>query len=178
MSVGKSLALFACLGLATTPMRADDRPAKPVVAISGESLSINGKTLTLPCEKKDLVAALGKPDRVAKLANTMLTWDELGVFAYMKPDTTQVTLLSIALDRDTPSFWPKKVFAGTLTVDGATVTADSTLTAINNAKKGKPFEKDATDADTVTIERKMTANILRKGSTGRFVELTIEAKDE
>jgi hypothetical protein len=177
----KTLALFAALGLPVAAARSDDPPVagkKPAVAISGDSLTINGKSLTLPCTRKELIGALGNPDRESKLANPTLTWDDLGVFACVKPNTTTVTAVSIALDRDTPSFWPKKNFAGTLTVDGAPVTADATLAAINDAKKGKPFEKDATDADAVTIDRKVTANYLRKGNAGRFVELTVEAKDE
>jgi hypothetical protein len=176
--------MFRCLTIAfvfalgAAPLRGDESPIKPVVAVSGDNLSINGKSFDLPYEKKDFIAALGKPDRESKLANGVLIWDDLGLFACVHPQTGRITSVSIALGRDSPSFWPQKSFTGTLTVDGAAVSTDSTLTAINNAKKGKPFEKDTTDADTVSIERKSTVNYLRKNDTGRFVELTIEAKDE
>ncbi len=147
---------------------------KPVVAITGESIAINGKLLKLPCEKKELVAALGDPDREASLANVLLTWDDFGMFAYVKPGTTRVLAISVAFNRDTPSFWPKKNFPGTLTVDGATVTTDSDPVQLNKSKKGKPFEKSAFDPDSMTIEGSKATLFLRKAA-GRVVEVTLDA---
>ena len=152
---------------------------KPVIAVSGDTITINGKGLALPFERTELVAALGKPDREVKLANILLTWDGQGVFAYIKPGSTQVNAVSIALGRDTPSFWPKMDFSGTLTVDGAPVTANSMVAAINKAKKGKLFEKDKfADPEAWTIEGKTTSVTLSKGSSGQFNELTISLRDE
>ncbi|HEX8911531.1 MAG TPA: hypothetical protein VF796_04155, partial [Humisphaera sp.] len=104
---------------------ADGKPdaAKPVakdlkVVVDGEKLTVNGKTLTLPADPVDVIAVLGPPDREANLANRIVTWDGLGLLAYVtKKEPAKVRQLTVALGRDDLPFWPKADFSGTLTVD-------------------------------------------------------------
>ncbi len=147
---------------------------KLTIAIDRGTLEINGgKALTLMFDQKELIASLGKPDREAKLTNTLLTWDNLGVFAYVKPGTPKVHAVAIALDRDaTLDFWPKKTFAGTATVDGAPVTRDSTIEQINKMKKGLPFEKNEFLAGSWSFKDAKGSVYLRKGPDG-FVAIEI-----
>ena len=147
---------------------------KLTIAFDRGTVSINGgKALTLMFDQKELIAALGRPDREAKLTNTLLTWDDLGIFAYVKPETPKVHAVAIALDRD-PSleFWPKKTFAGTATVDGAAVTRASTVEQINKVKKGLPFEKNEFLNDSWSFKDVKGSVYLRKGPDG-FVALEI-----
>ena len=147
---------------------------KLIVAFDRGTVSINGgKALTLMFDQKELIAALGQPDREAKLSNTLLTWDSLGIFAYVKPDSPKVHAVSIALDRDASlDFWPKKDFAGTATVDGAVVTRASTIEQINKVKKGLPFEKNEFLTDSWSFKDVKGSVYLRKGPDG-FVALEI-----
>ncbi|HSI35677.1 MAG: hypothetical protein ACAI43_07935 [Phycisphaerae bacterium] len=130
--------------LATLGARADvpTNPADLKVAIDGAKVVINGKTIAVPCQRAELEAALGKPDRESDLANLILTWDNFGVVAYVRKDKGVVRQVTLALDKDAPKFWPAKTFAGTLTLDGAPVTAKSTAEEINAAKTGEKLRTD------------------------------------
>lgn len=160
--------------------KVDPKPVtgKLTVGITGDSVVLNGKAFALPFDQKDLIAILGKPTRETRLTSTLLTWDELGVVAFVKPGGTKVVAVSIALDRDTLSFWPKKPFVGAVMVDGAEVTAAATVEGINKAKKGRPFDKDASDPNGWVADGKAAAVYLRRGAGGKFVELLIDAKDD
>jgi hypothetical protein len=96
--------------------------------------------------------ALGKPTREADLANKLLTWDELGVFAYQTPGTSKVRAISIALDSAPRKFWPKKLFSGVLKLDGATVTAETSVDDLNQARKDKPPFKVSFDTWVVDYD--------------------------
>ncbi|HYE21606.1 MAG TPA: hypothetical protein VEA69_24385 [Tepidisphaeraceae bacterium] len=134
--------------LATLGARGDvpTNPAELKVAIEGHKLVINGKTIAVPCERAELEAALGKPDRESDLANLILTWDHFGVIAYVRKDKGVVRQVTVVLDKDAPKFWPAKTFTGTLTLDGAPVTAKSTAEEINAAKTGEKLRADKTMA--------------------------------
>ena len=51
-----------------------------------------------------------------------LTWDEVGIFAYQDTTGTMINCFAVAFGKDKPAFWPKKAFAGELTIDGVGVT--------------------------------------------------------
>ena len=71
----------------------------------------------------------------------MLTWDDHGVSAAVDPATNRVVSLRVATGKDLFAYSAKKVFAGTLTIDGAAVSGTTAIEAINGSKKGKPFER-------------------------------------
>jgi hypothetical protein len=130
---------------------AAEDPKKMVVAVDNEAVTINGKRLTLPFERDELIKILGKPNRESNLFNKLLTWDDLGIVAYQQKESTTIHGLSFALDKKSYAFWPKTMFAGTLTVDGAPLTVTSDPDEVNKAKKGKPFERDKVLPDTWAI---------------------------
>ena len=61
------------------------------------------------------------------------------MFAY-EPKSGSINQVSLALGdlTTTMDFWPKKVFGGTLTLDGAEVTSETTIDAIDREKGGEP----------------------------------------
>src|SRR5262249_13367071 len=139
-------------------------PTKLRVALDGATLMINGTRITLPCKRADLEKkVLGKPTRETKLANLLLTWDEHGLVAYQAPGGAPVHAFAVALAPGRYSFSPKKAFRGTLTVDGAPVTAQSSADAINKAKKGKPFTRDSVLTDSWSIRHEGTLVTLAEG---------------
>jgi hypothetical protein len=139
---GGSLA-FGC----ALPAPADEapprkEPGKLQVEIAGGTVTVNGTKLSLPIERKDLIRLLGKPSREMELANTILTWDDLGIHAYQVLNTEKVRAIQVTLDPETYRFSPKKVFSGSLKVEGAVVTAESTIKDINRAMKQGTFRKE------------------------------------
>ena len=138
-------ALVSLPGLLAGVSAAEDPPAKPiepgklVVKVDGEKLFINDKALLLPGDRKAVIELLGKPSRVLDKANTLLVWDKLGVLIYEDPDSKKIKQVTVALGEVEFEFWPKKLFRGKLTLDGAAITADTTIESINREKKGKKF---------------------------------------
>jgi hypothetical protein len=126
-------------------------PQKVEVAVDGRSVKINGTTLALPPSRADLVKLLGKPTRVTKLRTTLITWDEHGLYATESPRSGKIEAISVALGRRDYEYWPKQTFRGTARVDGARVTAQSTVAEINRQKQGKPFARDRIIIDSWTI---------------------------
>ena len=169
-----SAVLLAAAMLAAAPGAARELPPhgtggkaagkKVEVEIAGGTLVVNGKKLTLMFDQKELIELLGKPDREAKLQNTLLTWDDLGLFAYVKPGTPSVHAVAVALGRDEKiMFWPKKSFTGKLTVDGAELKADTKIAALNKAKKAPEFEKNEFLDDTWSYKTAKGSVYLRRG---------------
>jgi hypothetical protein len=115
------------------------------INIDGKTLTIKGTKFMVPCEREDLLKVLGKPTRELNLANKLLTWDELGIFAYQTPNTTKVRAVSIALDHAPRQFFPKKLFTGVLKIDGVAVTAETSVDDLNQARKDKPQFKAGFD---------------------------------
>lgn len=154
------------------------KTGKLEIAFAGPVMTVNGKKMTLPTDEKQLVAALGKPDRRADLANLILTWDDLGIFAYLRPDSTTCHAFAICLGKDSKEqldFWPKRSFAGKLTVDGAELRNDSKIEDVNKAKTGKPFEADNVLTNVWSIDQKEGTLYLRRSSTAKegFIKLEL-----
>ena len=124
-------------------------------------VSINGTVIAMPADPEKLFEILGQPTRRAKLANMLHTWDELGLIAYERPGTGKVQTISVALDKQPYKFWPKSLFGGTLIIDGAKVTAQSTIQQINADKSGVKFGRDDAIGDTWAIEHKTCLITLR-----------------
>jgi hypothetical protein len=136
-------------------------PAKKVtVEIDGDAVILNGQKFNLPIEEKELFAIWGKPDRVADLSNRISTWDNLGIYIYARPKQTKSHAMAFAFGKFDTSFWPKKSFAGTLSLDGAEVVAKSTIAGLGKAKRGNPFEKSLLQ-DTWKVVNKRTSVYVR-----------------
>jgi hypothetical protein len=145
------------------------------IAFTGAVMTMGGKKFTLPVDEDDLIAVLGKPDRTADLANKIITWDEIGVFAYIRPKTTTCHAFAICIGNDTLSFWPKKSYSGKLTVDGAELKANSDIDDVNDLKKGKPFKEDNILTDVWSIDHKEGTLYLRKSPKAKegFIKLEL-----
>jgi DNA-directed RNA polymerase specialized sigma24 family protein len=142
------LVLCSCAALCwlTAAAAADDsappEPKKVQVAVDGKSVMVNGKALPLPPRRADLIKLLGKPTRVTTLRYTCLTWDEYGLCANENPATGKIEAVTVAFGKRDYEYWPKKTFSGAARVDGALVTAQSSVAEINRQKKGEHFERN------------------------------------
>ena len=105
------------------------------IEVSDSLLLVNNQKLSLPAPPEQLVALIGKPTRTVDLRNTLLTWDDLGVYAYVSKETHDVTSVAVYFRRCSYKFSPAQVFEGTLVIDGTFVTSQS---SIQNINAGKP----------------------------------------
>jgi hypothetical protein len=151
--------LVFCGLLAGTAPADGPRPAKIdtsklKVGISEGTITINDTKLSLPCDRKELVKALGEPSRETPLANLLLTWDDLGIHAYQRPDkgSTEVHAISFDMVPKNYKFSPKRPFTGALQVEGATIGPSSTLEEINSAMKKHKFNKDELGGLTIKYD--------------------------
>jgi hypothetical protein len=110
------------------------------IEILDESFILNGKELKLPVPPEEIRKLLGEPSRETKLANTILTWDELGLCAYVNPGSERVIEIHIFFKKDKLPFTPKKVFAGKAILDGSIIAESSTKEDINSVRRDKPFQ--------------------------------------
>ena|GEM_PF-6897423 len=167
----------------------DDQPSesgKLQVKVEGKELSISGKKVSFPGHRQELIGLLGEPSRVLKKANTILVWDELGVFVHERPSDGPVFQFSVALGDLTKEFdfWPKKTFTGKLSLDGAAVTARATIDGINRAKKGNPLRPDEFLNFRSVLEEDGASIVILKAKGGRYdvggfpAEFLIEIKPE
>lgn len=117
-------AVLACAALLPAPatptqgQAGPPAPSKLQVQVHEQAFIINGERFELPFDRKRLLKVLGPPTRELDLGNRLLTWDDHGVFAFQQSNGTLIHAFAVALDRDTPDFWPKRSFSGTFTVDG------------------------------------------------------------
>jgi hypothetical protein len=162
---------------------ADDSHARPldpkelIVKVDDGKLFINDTRLRFPWSRKVFVDILRKPSRVLDKANTILIWDDLGILIHEDSENKNVKQFTVALSPQDFDFWPKKLFAGKLTIDNSTVTADATIEAINEKKRGEKFDTPLGGFTSNLVQEKLQIAVRRtKAIPGKNAEILIEAK--
>lgn len=124
-----------------------DRPPKGngvtpnvMIEVADGSVVLNGTRLSPPIERKDLDRLLGKPDRETSRATTILTWDDLGIRALQARGTERIVAIHVELDHEDLDVSPKKIFTGTVKIQGVAVTPASTIESISSAIKPLKLE--------------------------------------
>ena len=157
MGAGKTRQLVLAVWCAAFAMSAllagCSKPAAPTLkeskfrfAILKDGVALNNKQTRFPVSHAALVKMIGKPSRTKKGENLIHTWDELGILAYQPPDSKQVSEIHFCFKPDSSlPFSPKKPFAE-LSMNGTTLTADSSSDDVSAAgfKKGDLFMKATT----------------------------------
>jgi hypothetical protein len=72
------------------------RAERLTIRVDESQVSIDGKGVTLPTERQVLIDILGEPSRVSRRANTLLTWDQLGLVAYEEPNDGLIVQITVA----------------------------------------------------------------------------------
>lgn len=103
---------------------------QPYIELSGDGLRYDGVLFPLPCLVEILEKALGMSSRTSTKANTILVWDDLGVFAYVKPGGNAVFTFSVALAEQKLNHCPRKVFAGKVKINGSYLQNGSDVRAL------------------------------------------------
>ena len=89
------------------------------VAVMRSGIRLGAAVVKLPAVEADLTSVLGPPDRRESLHNRILVWDQLGIFAYQKPDTDVIDTIAVSFRCSELSFCPKVSYAGVLVVGEA-----------------------------------------------------------
>lgn len=153
---------------------------KPVINVADGRLTINGTKLSLPCKTSELIELLGQPTRVKGLVRV---WDQDGVTAVQPKESDRINKITIALGKDLVGSLlgtaAKKSFQGTLTINGAPISATSTIEEVNHTRKTNPFRKSkkryvATHGNVRLILEPADAYLNRIGVS--FASLIIEVK--
>jgi hypothetical protein len=174
---------------AQQPVPGTIKPTTLKVVFANGTVTLNGRKLALPIQRKELVGLLGKPSREVPAANTLLLWDELGLLAYQRPKTQKIRALQIMLAQEAIQVRPRKLFAGQVQVEGATITAASTPEAINRAIRSRAFVKDPGLSHLLGVghwkmEYKDCVLFLRevdpaiKSARGRISSLSLDQKED
>ena len=101
---------------------------------------------------------LGQPDRTTGLANTISTWDDLGVTAYFDNTKGELGTLGIIWSPGQYELSPKRGYPGTLVLNGIEVTSETTIAQVNDAAKGQKFAKVFNDVQWQKCEYKSTTD--------------------
>jgi hypothetical protein len=89
------------------------------IGVSRKGLTIGSDKLVLPTPQSRIVDILGEPDRVEDLANRILIWDKLGIFAYVHQGRTEVHAVSVSFACETMSYCPAQRYAGVVVIGNA-----------------------------------------------------------
>lgn len=95
-------------------------PEELVIDITDSKLTINGKSVDVPCHLSVLRDILGKPRKfVGKNSHINFTWDALGLCCYTLGNNV-VYCISIEVNKGgfSTKYDPKRTFKGSLTIFG------------------------------------------------------------
>jgi hypothetical protein len=126
-----------------------------VVGLDG--ITLNGTRLSTAPTVGEIVAILGKPDRIVELVNTAHTYDTLGAYVLAKADRVLGLHFHFRMARgalaarmrpgDGP--FPMRLYAGVLELGGMKVDPGTDLTAMLRSGSKLPWQVDPIDATTI-----------------------------
>jgi hypothetical protein len=109
--------MLACATPAVQPSAVTAKQVKVV----RRGVVIGSTLVRLPGQSSALVEALGVPSRTEELTNRILTWDELGVYAFLYPDDGRVHAIAFSFECKDLTFCPGSAYAGKIAVGSTEV---------------------------------------------------------
>ena len=104
--------------------------AGPVIVLDDKQLTIDGKTIPPLPFVTDFVAIFGKAERTDPSGNTIHIYESRGLLLYETSGGRVIELTVIFGEQPGFPFTPKKMFKGTLVVQGMRIEETTTLDAI------------------------------------------------
>lgn len=96
------------------------------LVMSTHSFAWNGREIAVP-SVADLEPVFGPPDRVDTTnPNKLLTWDSLGLYAYIEQTSKQVIAMAVAFESGGNKFRPTTAYAGGLVTPWGVFRASTT----------------------------------------------------
>ena len=116
--------IFSCATLLGANHSSNSKQEGLKISLDNGVFKINGIELILPVMSKHVKAILGKPNKVYSLKNTVSKYDEFGLTMYQSLNSELVNAFCIYFDYEDVEMLPKKMFSGSLLIDGVNVTGD------------------------------------------------------
>jgi hypothetical protein len=107
--------------------------AAPRVSFAEGRFGYGDRTIPFPTTIELLSEVLGPPSRSTTGANTIETWDHLGLYCYRKAGEEQVTSINVSFAPQTPAFAPGSCFLGRVEVPGGSIGPLSTFDELRAA---------------------------------------------
>jgi hypothetical protein len=147
-------------------------PAEIRIVVTNKTITMNGATISGTPMVADIEAIYGKPDRTwdSGGANKVHTWDQIGLLVY-EPYDGRCISATFPYKPMSTSFTPKKLFSGSIILDGKTFEPKLALATIKTWKGAtQPYTPasivfDRDDFHVFTIEE-------AKGGSIDLVELS------
>lgn len=121
-------------------------------AVKGRVLYVNGNRLSSPWELQEVIRAMGRYDRVSKLANTIYTYDSKGVLVYEAPDSGRVSEINVSFIIDKYDFSAQAGFTGAFSVDNFRYSGKSTIDEVKKNLASYKIEKAYGDSYRVSTD--------------------------
>ncbi len=96
------------------------KPEDLVIDITDSKITVNGKSVDIPCHLSLLEDMLGKPRKfVGKNSHINFTWDNLGMYCYtLGNNVVYCIAVKVNIGNFATKFYPKSTFKGSLTIFG------------------------------------------------------------
>jgi hypothetical protein len=132
----KKIVLFACLIFSLVFTVTAQK-----VEVNSKGFFINRHKITRETTMAVIDSLIGKPDRIFLLANTIWTYDSLGLFVYFAPQDSSLKQVSFDLVKRALKFSPATPFAGRFVIHDNLITSAWSLARLKRIKSLK-FEEN------------------------------------
>ncbi len=112
------------------------------IEIKKSAFYLNGSIVKLPIPLTELEKYIGPPSRTFGAASYISIWDDHGLLAYQKDESSDINQLSVILNNLDMEieFWPVSVFRGALIIDGVRIKSNNSNSYITRTKTGNKFK--------------------------------------
>lgn len=140
------------------PHREASAAQNKVVSLSfeGETLVINGTKVAFPSTVEAVSEVLGAPDRIVGLANRILVWDDLGIYAYQNDEASPIFSVVAEFKREGFQFSPRSSFPGRVALPNINISSQTTheeLKAIGFDEKNAEYNSPGTGFPSIEVGR-------------------------
>jgi len=117
-------------------------PAPLTLEVKGGAVYLKGQEIKGKSPLAAFEAILGKADRVADLANTIYTYDQLGLLLYQTRDQDIINEVVLVISAEDFAFSPKALFHGKLLIGDQVLTGEFSTKQLSSLTTVK-FDADS-----------------------------------
>jgi len=100
------------------------------IEINSNGLFLNSKKITNQTNPSYIQSILGTPNRKSLKANTIWTYDEIGVCLYVNPENGKLIEISLYFEKGNYDFSPINIFSGELLIYGFNISRHTPIVSL------------------------------------------------